>query len=108
MSYASRTANVASGQTTSEAIHIGDHVLAGIQTPGTLTSTAMTFLGSTTQTGTYAPIYRNDTAISLTVAASRFIELDDVDVGVIWAAPWIKLVCGSAEGGARVFNLALK
>jgi hypothetical protein len=77
--------------------------LVAVQTPGTLTSTAMTFTGST-DGSTYVAVRAMDgaAAYSITVAASYYVP---VDIRCFAGLAYIKCVAGSAEGGARVITL---
>jgi hypothetical protein len=95
------TATIPSGQTSSGAIDLGSARLWAIRTPATLTATALTFTASE-DCQAYSALYDSSgTAISWTVAASRY---------VVNAAPaqWLsvrcfKLVIGSSEGADRSF-----
>jgi hypothetical protein len=104
-----RTVNIANGATDSEAISIGDYLVAGIQTPGALTSATLTFHASTTLDGTYAPVYDSDgNAVSVAIGTSRAVGLSGAEADALAPWPFVKVVMGSAEGAARVLLLALK
>lgn len=104
-----RTVTIANGGTTSAAFQTGDYIVSGVQTPAALTSTAITFLGSTSEAGTYAAVYDSENnQVSLTVAASRCVGLSGSEADAVAAWPWLKLVCGSAEGAERTLIVSLK
>lgn len=97
---------IASGTTTSTAIPLKGWVLAAIDTPGTLTSTSLSFTECATETGTYKPIYNDaGSAYSVTVAATRHIIIDP---SKIVAGGYLKVVMGSSEGGDRTLTLRLR
>jgi hypothetical protein len=105
----SRTITVASGGTTSAAFGVGDYIIAGLQTPSALTSTAITFTGSTEPSGTFVPVYDSDgNQVSLSVSTSRGVGLSGSESDAVAAWPWLKLVCGSTELGDRSFIFSLK
>ncbi len=80
--------------------------LVGIQLPAAFTGTAITFEASLDGT-TYQPVYdtKSGTALSYTVAQGHFVAIDPIDFQGI---PFLKIVSGSAEGGARAFSVSLK
>ena len=101
----STTVTIASSGTTSQAVDVGEWLIAGIVTPAALTGIAMTFTGALTEGGTYRPLRDSSgTAISVTVAASRHIL---VEPQTFAGARWLKLVSGTAEGAARTITLVL-
>ena len=94
-----RTADIALGETTSQAIPLRRRMVVGLRIPATIEGTAITFLGSEAFGGTYAAIYDSDgTQVSVAVAASRFIGLAGVEADAVSAAPFIKLVSNAAGG----------
>lgn len=97
------TATIANGQTTSGAVDMGSKRLFAIVFPAALTSTAMTFQASH-DGSTYNAVYYDDgTQVSFTVAASRYIV---IQAPARWIGiRYLKLVAGSAEGGARSITL---
>lgn len=75
--------------------------LCAIVTPATLTSTSVTFQVSVDGT-TYNPVYDDEGNVyTVPVGTSRFIVLKP---RLTWGFQWIKIVCGSAEGGNRVIK----
>lgn len=104
-----RTVSIANAGTTSDAIGIGDYTIAGVITPSALTSTAITFTASATQSGTFVPVYDSDgNQVSLAASTSRAIGLSASEADALAPWSWIKVVCGSAEGAARTLTLVLK
>lgn len=92
------TLTVANGATLSDAINCNGQGIIGVIMPAALTSTAMTFTGSQDNV-TFTALYNAaGTALSTTVAANRIILFTPGD---LIGLQWIKLVMGSAEGGAR-------
>lgn len=93
----SKTATIANGQTTSDAVNCGDKPPVMLRMPAAFTGTSLTFQGS--QDGvTFQEIDAGGSAYSVTVAASKDIALDPLKFG---GARFIKLVSGSAEGADR-------
>lgn len=97
------------GTTATPVIRTDGYAITGIITPATLTSTAITFTACTTATGTFVPVYDSDgSQVSVAVAADRALGLSGSEADALAAWPFIKLVCGSAEGGDRTFAVCLK
>lgn len=102
-------AAIANGGTTSQALLVAGGVITGIITPSALTSTAITFTACDTATGTFVPVYDSDgNQVSLAVAVSRAIGLSGSEADALAPWPFIKLVCGSAEGGARTITVVVR
>jgi hypothetical protein len=97
---------IANGQTSTAAIPTSGLSLVGVQLPAAFTGTTLTFTGSVDGT-TYQPVYSttSGTALSYTVAQGHYVAIDPV---AFYGLAYIKLVSGSAEGGARAFSVALK
>lgn len=99
------TAAVAASGTTSGAFPVDGYSFGGVQCPGTLTSTALTYTVSDTLAGTYVALTDSTGAtISQTVAASKAFALPPE----LFAFKYAKLVCGSSEGTARDFIVTVK
>lgn len=97
------TATIANGQTVSGAVDLGSKRLFAIVTPAALTSTAMTFQASH-DGSTYNAVYdESGSQLSYTVSTSRYIVISSPArwIGV----RYLKVVGGSAEGGARSITL---
>lgn len=98
--------SVANGQTTTSAILTGGFALCGILFRA-LTSTTITFTVSDTVGGVYVPLKSttSGSALSYTVAANTYAAIDPKD---FQGVQFLKIVCGSSEGGARTLLLAMK
>lgn len=99
-------ATIANGQTVSAAIPTTGLSLVGIQLPAAFTGTTITFQGSVDGT-TYQVVKSttSGTSLSYTVAQGTYVAVDPTP---FYGLQFIKLVSGSAEGGARTFSVALK
>jgi hypothetical protein len=96
---------IASGQTESGAVDLHGMNLVGIMMPAAFTGTSVTFKGSLDGV-TYNDLYNTDgTALSVTVAADRFILIVPSDFA---AVRYLKLVSGSSEGAERTITLACR
>ena len=95
-----------SGTDASAAIDCTRYQLAGIFTPGTITSTSLTFTASA-DNSTYVAVREvgGAAAYSVTVAASQFVP---VNLSVFAGAQWVKIVPGSSEGSARTITYVLR
>ena len=103
------TALVASGGTTSQALQVAQGTIAGLITPGTLTSTAITFTACDTVDGTFVAVYDSDgNQVSVAVAASRACGLSGEEADALAPWPYIKVVCGSAEGADRSIKVIVR
>lgn len=92
--------NIASSGTTSEAIDLGSLTLVGLITPATITGTAISFLASEDDGGTFVAVKGTDgVAISIVVAASGYYVIQPA---VLSGIRFLKLVSNASEGGARV------
>lgn len=95
-----------SASATSDATHIGDSAVLGIEMPATFTGTTLKIHGCSTSGGTFAALQDKDaTEYSATVAANKRIYVDPL-ITAGW--PWIKLVSGSSEAAARTVNLMIR
>lgn len=102
-------ANIAQTETDSQAIRVTAGIVAGIRTPAALTSTAITFEGCEEVDGTFSPVYDSDgNQVSLAAAADRCIGLSGAEADALAPWPYIKLICGSAEGADRVIKVILR
>lgn len=93
---------IANGATVSSAADLVGHTLCGFSIPSAFTGTAITFQASLDGT-TYQQLYNGGSAYSVTVAADKYVT---VDPSVFAGVRYVKLVSGSAEGGARTITLA--
>ncbi len=103
------TVTVANGATDSSAFQLGDRAMLAVRTPGALTSVAISFKVADTESGTYTVLKRADgTTVAITVAASQTVAVTGEAADALAPCVWVKLVCGSAEGGDRVLTLLCK
>lgn len=99
------TVTIASGQTVSNGIDIGDQQIVGVITPATLTGVAITFQGSHDGI-TYKAVTKEDgTNYSITVAASRYVMIPPT---ALPGVRFVKLVSGAVEGAARDIIVMLR
>jgi hypothetical protein len=93
---------IASGQTKSAAIDLGDNTLVGLIIPAAFTGIAVTFEASDDIAGTYYAVKGSDgTSISYTVAAGTYVMIQPA---VLAGVRNIKVVSGSSEGADRVIK----
>lgn len=96
-----QTFTIASGQTVSNAVDLGDNTLVGLQL-GTMTGTAITFQASTSLTGTYVAVKGSDGAsISYTTASDTYVAIQPA---ILAGVRFIKLVSNGAEGSTRTIT----
>lgn len=101
-----QSTSIANGQTKSAAIPTGGKTLCGIILPAAFTGVALTFEASSAVDGTFVPVKKADgSSLSYTVAQGTFVAIDPKD---FYGIAFLKLVSGSAEGGARTVLCALK
>lgn len=98
------TCTIASGQTVSNAIDLGEMVVVGIQTPSALTGTAFTFQASYDNV-TFCAVTTTSAAYSITVAASKYVVVPPADLAGV---RYLKVVSGSSEGADRDVVLLLR
>lgn len=99
-------ADVASGQTTSAGVYLGLGVLCGVYTPAEFDGTAITFQASPDGGTTWVPVHGADgTAVSVTVAASRYTR---VDHALFLGVDRVKVVCGTSQTGASAIKVAAR
>jgi hypothetical protein len=89
-------------------IDLGPWRIAALHMPGTLTSTAIAIHAAEAGDGTFNPLVSSDgTAVSLTVAASQVVAVNQDAGGALAACRFIKLAMGSSEAADRTINLLL-
>jgi hypothetical protein len=104
-----RTATIAINGQTSNAIPLRGRMVVGMRIPSAFTGTTITFTASEVYDGTYAAVYDSDNnQVSVAVGVSRFIGLNGAEADAVSAAPFVKLVSGSAEAAAREVEVVLK
>lgn len=97
---------IANGQTVSAAIALAGLCLCGIHLPAAFTGTTLTFQASADGvTYTAVKSTTSGTALSYTVAQGTFAAIDPKDFQGI---NYLKIVSGTAEGGARTLNIAVR
>lgn len=98
---------IANGQQTSDAADLSSgRSVVGVLMPAAFTGTALTFTTCATSGGTYVPVHEaGGDAYSVTVAAARYIPIPPADLSGV---RYLKVVSGSAEGGARVVRLVVR
>lgn len=99
-----KTATILNGGTVSDAVYVGDKQPVSLQLPSALTGTAITFQGSWDGV-TYLAINTAGSAYSVTVAASKLVELDPAKFA---GCRFVKLVSGSAEAADRLIGIGIK
>lgn len=99
-----RTVTIANGATVSAAADMGAASLVGIITPAALTGTAFGLQASADGVS-YADVYgTSGSAVSVTAAPSRYIAVPRTTID---GARFVRVVSGSAEGGARSITLVV-
>ena len=102
--YAVTTATIANAGTTSNAVDVRGFPFGTISTPGTMTGTVFTFLGSSDNGVTFNPVCdTNGNAVSKTWSTSKGYPFPPELAGYTH----FKIVGGSAESGARSFNISV-
>lgn len=96
------TVAIANGATTSATQTLGGDTLVGVITPAALTSTALTFQGSTDGTTWYTVLGFDGATFSQTVTTSTAYPLPP---GIFAMYDYVRVVGGSTEGGARTLTL---
>jgi hypothetical protein len=98
---------IANGATVSSLVSLKGFALVGIQTPAALTGVAITFQSCDSTGVTCVPVKvtTSGTALSQTVTTSSYYAIDPV---AFYGVAYLKLVSGSAEGGARALTVSLK
>ena len=92
-----QTVTIANGQTTSNAIDLGELAVVGIQTPSALTGTSFTFQASSDNVTFCAVTKVDGTTYTMTVAASKYIVVPPADLAGV---RYLKIVSGATEGQA--------
>jgi len=97
--------DISSSTTVSEPVDCEGMDLVAIVTPAALTGVAFTFQGSVDDT-TYNSITDDaGTAISVTVAASRWVAIGNTLLKSLRGLRYLKVVSGSAEAADRTIGL---
>ena len=97
---------IASGATASDTLDIVGLSVCGFVLPATFTGTAVTFQTAISPTATFQTLYdTTNTAIGATVTQGRNYSVNPANFAA-WR--YVKIVSGSAEGGARTIYLACR
>lgn len=96
-----------SGTDASAAIDCTRYQLAGIFTPGTITSTSLTFTASA-DNSTYVAVREVGGAAAYSVTSVAASSYYPVDLAVFAGLQWVKIVPGSSEGSARTITYVLR
>lgn len=83
---------IASGQSQSNAIRIGNQAVVGVVVPAGSSLTSLSFLGSVDNSNFYSITEDDGTEYNPTVAASKFVNLD---LNQFLAPIWIKVRAGT-------------
>lgn len=102
-----QTATIAVGGNRSEAIDLKGMNLAGFLLPSNFDGTTLKLEMSDALDGTYIPVHASGVEVSYTVAASKYIAVDNLAVTA--GLRYIKLVTGSNQTTTdTVIKLALR
>lgn len=89
---------IASGGATSAAADLKSRKLVGIILPAAFDGTTLTFSAASAADGTYYPVYDgSNTAISLTVAHTRYIGLTDAQASQLSGLRYLKVTSGTNQ-----------
>jgi hypothetical protein len=111
MSYwRTRTFTIASGQTTSGEVDLGEGapVGAAVETPSALTGAHLAVHAAPAGGGTFKPMYADSAAVSLAIGTSRVVAFGGAELDALSAARYVKFVSDASEGAARSFTLYLR
>lgn len=96
------TLTVADSATDSDIAALGDYRVVGIIFPASFESTAVTFKGGVSADALY-PVYAvGGSAVSVTMAHTRFVALDPA---LLAGVPVIQAICGTGQTGANELKL---
>lgn len=97
---ASFDVTIASGATASGAFKTFGYRWIAVETPGTITGTAMALHGANHEAATFKPLIDAGGAVSESTSADQIVHFGEVVV-----TPWMKLVSNSAEGALRTYRV---
>jgi hypothetical protein len=101
--FTTTAATIASGSVSSGAVDLRGTQLQAIVTPGSLNGTTFTFYASADGTTYNAVTNMQGTAVSATVAASKYVLVDPT---LNWrGVRWAKLVSSTTETASRTITL---
>jgi hypothetical protein len=99
-------ANIANGQTVSQAIDIRDFVMGSYRTPAALTGTALSFQVSLD--GANFNALTNETADTAATSQTASVGKNYSIPQAVFNYAFFKIVSGSAEGAARAITVFLR
>jgi hypothetical protein len=102
-------ATITSGQSASAAVDLSGNVLCGLFMPASLTGTSFTLQASTSLTGTYQTVQKDEAGggdYTITYTANKYVPL--TNLAITAALRFIKLVSSSSEGADRSILLAVR
>jgi len=104
-----KTATIASGESTSDVIRTRDYALMGLIFPATMTSTSLAIHVCGTPDGTYVPCHdADDNPVGIPVTAGEARGLSAAEADAVAPFQFLKLVGNDTETGARAIGVALK
>lgn len=96
--YGTVTATIADSGTTSGAVDLRGRVATHVALPSGFDGTTLEVEGSTDGTNFFDLYDKDNTQITMTVAASRIYQLNNA----IWGLPYIRFVAGSQTGAVTL------
>jgi hypothetical protein len=91
----------ANTETTSSVVPLGTRRVVGFYIPSGFDGVALTFTASTTVDGTFLAVHEDaGNALSITVAASRYVTITATKASCFASLPFIKIVSGTAQSPA--------
>lgn len=104
-----QTVTIANNGTVSTVLDLGAGTFLALLMPAAFTGTAITFQACLTRDGTFVAVKDDAGAdVSIVVAAARWVGLSSANMAKLAALRYLKLVSGSAEGGARSIEVVMK
>lgn len=101
-----KTATILNGQTTSAEIDLYGTQLAGLFMPAAFTGTSIKISAAATSGGTFMPVQSSGADFSLTVAASKYVPIENL--AIMAGVRFIKLISGSTEAADRTITLSTR
>lgn len=93
---------IASGATASGAFKTYGYRLLAVETPGTITGTALALHGANHEAATFKAMVDDNGAVSVAAAANQIVQFPEYVL-----TPWMKIVSNGAEAAARSFRIYL-
>jgi len=90
----------------SAAINLYGYALKGVVMPAAFTGATLTLLASDREDGTYLAVFDGGgAAVSLTVAASRYVVLTSAQADAVAGINFLKVASGSTEAAPRSLKI---